>query len=168
MDPEKEPAWVDGLNSAGRIHRYGYFDADKNRQALYSTVTIRPNSHGFAFRIDEANRRVWMQFNGTDIGNWTFEVLEKRLREKHSEAVFVAARSRGSGRDEEFHYRTVVYCANPSVDSFVTLIERGDVMLELRMHIKENGSARNHGSAFRIKQNRIPELYATTIQCRPK
>ena len=163
----KEPAWIDGLKHSDRVKQYGYVD-DNGRQALYSTVQIKQNSHGFAFRVAQNEDRVYMQFNNEDIAFWTFEILATRLNEKHSEAVFVAAHSRGEGKQEEFHYYAVTWCREPSVDVFVKLIESGDVMLELRMHVKPNGSVRNHGSAFRIKQNRIPKLYATTLQVRPK
>lgn len=163
----KEPAWIDGLKHADRVRRYGYID-DDGRQAMYSTVQIKQNSHGFQFRIDDERQRVYMQFKGEDIAFWTFAILEKRLVEKHSEAVFVAAHARGKGKLEEFHYYAVTWCSTPDVTAFVELIRTADVMLELRMHIKESGSVRNHGSAFRIKQNRIPKLYGKTIQVRPK
>lgn len=162
----KEPQWTDGLTSAGRIRRYGYSDPN-GRQALYSTVTAEQNSHGFALRVDPIRQRVFLDFKHRSVGFRTFSVLDQRLTEKHSEAAFVGARSRGKDGAEEFHYRTVVYRARPSLDSFVNLVERRDVMLELRMHIKSTGAARNHGSAFRIRQDRIPLLYSTTVQLRP-
>jgi len=61
----------------------------------------------------------------------------------------------------------VLWCQRPSVEKFISLLRRGEVMLELRMHVKENGSARNHGSAFRIKQNRIKDLFEVVEQVRP-
>ena len=163
----KEPKWTDGLTHAKRVQRYGYVD-DNGRQAMYSTVQTKPNSHGFGFRVDRTAERVFMQFEEQDVAFWTFAVLAKRLNEKHSEAVFVASHARGTGKREEFYYYGVTWCCDPSVTDFIQLIETGDVMLELRMHVKPEGSVRNHGSAFRIKQNRIPDLYAETIQVRPK
>lgn len=162
----KEPKWTDGLQGSQRVHQYGYVD-DSGRPALYSTVTINKSSHDFAFRVDAAAGHVWLQFEDRDIAYWTYALLEKRLLEKHSEAVFVAAHARGEGKQEEFHYYAVTWCADPSVDAFVGLIESGDVMLELRMHVKPTGSLRNHGTAFRIKQNRIPDLYRISRQVRP-
>ena len=56
-----------------------------------------------------------------------------------------------------------------AIDREILELDRtGGVLLELRMHIKENGSARNHGSAFRIQQNRIRDLYLKVSQLRPK
>lgn len=162
----KEPKWTDGLNHAERIRQFGYVD-DNGRRAMYSTVQIRPNSHGLGFRIDHESERLYMQFESRDVAYWAFSILAKRLNEKHSEVAFVAAHARGSGKAEEFRFYGVTWCCDPSIADFVELIDAGDVVLELRMHITPGGSVRNHGSAFRIRQNRIPALYAETIQYRP-
>jgi len=166
----KEPKWTDGLKSAERIKEYGYVDKN-GRTALYSTVTSKTSSHHFRLSVDNsqpAGGKVWIDFKGQHIGFWTYEVLERRLLEKHSETAFVSALTKGTGKQEQFHYFGVTWCAKPSIEKFLRLIEQGDVLLELRMHIKENGAARNHGSAFRIQQNRIRDLYQEVRQVRPK
>lgn len=161
----KEPTWIDGLSHRSRIPKYGYVD-DNGRLALYSTVTSRENSHKLSARVDREKERVWLQYRGEPVAYWTFEILSGRLQEKLLETVFVGATTRGTGEREEFHYDSVLYCRDPSVDRFVSLLERGEVVIEMRMHLKPEGSARNHGTAFRVRQNRIPQLYAVTVQCR--
>ena len=162
----KEPKWTDGLKSADRVRNYGYVD-DNGRAALYSTVKVAPNSHKFAFEVEDDRSKVWMTFDGTRIAFWTREILDKRLQEKHTETVFVSAHTRGKGKSEEFHYHGVTWVREPSVDEFIGLLEAGEVMLELRMHLKESGAVRNHGSCFRIKQNRIKDLFRYSTQVRP-
>ena len=161
----KEPQWIKKESSAQRIHTFGYRD-DNGRQALYSTVQARQNSHGFLLRIDQPGQRVFLTHEQTDIGFWTFETLGSRLQEKHSEAAFVSARSRHRENREEFLFDHVVYCAQPSISAFIDLIQQGKVVVELRMHVKTTGGARNHGTAFRIQHQCLPQLYSTTIQCR--
>ena len=161
----KEPKWTDGMTAAQRIKTYGYVD-DNGRQALYSTVTKNESSHGFALVVDKPNAQVVMTFRGEPVAFWTNAILEKRLTEKHSETVFVSAHTQGKGKAEQFHYYGVNWCRTPSVEKFLELIDEGAVMLELRMHVKPTGAARNHGSAFRIKQNRIRDLYQSSIQVR--
>ncbi len=166
----KEPKWTDGLKSAERIATYGYVD-DNGRTALYSTVTSKISSHHFQMVVDRSEPSsplVWLKFRGARIGFWTAEILEKRLLEKHSETAFVSAHTQGTGKQEQFHYFGVTWCAEPSIKKFLTLIEQGNVLLELRMHVKKSGAARNHGSAFRIQQNRIHDLYRIVSQVRPK
>lgn len=162
----KEPTWIDGLSHAEHVRKYGY-DDDKGRQAMYSTVKTKRNSHGWVLRVARSEQRVYMRYEDNDVAFWSFDILKKRLVEKHSEAVFVAAHARGNSEQEEFHYYAVTWCRDPALEAFVDLIVTGDVMLELRMHIGANGSVRNHGSAFRIKQNRIPSLYREVDQVRP-
>ena len=162
----KEPTWIDGLTHAERVKKYGYID-ENGRQAMYSTVQIKRNSHGWIFRIAKREQTVFMRFHDEDVAFWTFDVLKKRLLEKHSETVFVAAHARGVGKQEEFHYYSVTWCRDPAIDAFIDLIETGNVLLELRMHIKPSGSVRNHGSAFRIKQNKLSHLYRDVDQLRP-
>lgn len=162
----KEPAWLDGMKSADRIKAYGYVD-ENGRQAWYQSVTSRVNSSGLRLQVDRASRVVRFLRDGAEIGQWSYDVLEKRLLEKHSETVFVAAETRGEGNAEQFHYRTVTYCAAPSVTRFVKLIEEGDVILELRMHINRTGGARNHGSAFRVRKHRLVDLYREQTLYRP-
>lgn len=161
-----EPRWTDGMKSADRVRQYGYVD-DQGKFALYSAVQIRRNSHGLCFRIDRAGGRLWLDRGGKDVAFWEFSQLDKRLREKHGEAVFVSAESRGRGAEETFRYRNVTYCRTPSAEAYLSLIERGDAMLELRMHVGPTGQVRNHGSGFRVKKNCIPSLYEATVQVRP-
>jgi hypothetical protein len=161
----KEPTWTDGLSHRERIPMYGYVD-DNGRVALYSTVTSTENSHGLQLAVNATAQRVEMLYRGQPVAFWTFDVLQSRLSEKLTETAFVGAKSRGKGQAEEFHYESVLFCQQPSVESLVELIESRESMVEMRMHIREDGSARNHGTAFRVHQDQLPRLYTRTLLCR--
>ena len=161
----KEPTWTDGLSHRERIPEYGYVD-DNGRVALYSTVTSQQNSHGLRLTINDEGRKLELNYQGKSVAFWTFDILQGRLKEKLSETAFVGAEARGTGRDEEFHYDSVLFCQEPSVESLVSLMKARESMVEMRMHIREDGSARNHGTAFRIHQDQLPRLFTRTVQCR--
>jgi hypothetical protein len=163
----KEPTWTDGLAHRERIPKYGYVD-DNGRVALYSTVTSAENSHGLRLSIDDEERKIELNYRGKSVAFWTFDILQGRLKEKLSETAFVGAESRGTGRDEEFHYDSVLFCQEPSVESLVALIRSRESMVEMRMHIREDGSARNHGTAFRVHQDQLPRLFTRTVQIRAR
>ena len=55
---------------------------------------------------------------------------------------------RNSERKEEFWYKEAYLLTDPDVDKFLELIEQDIIIIDLRMHIKENGSVRNHGTGF--------------------
>lgn len=155
----KEPRWSDGLtNMAERVKKYGYVD-EMGRHALYSTVKMDVNSHQLKFSIVHASEKIEIEKQSIPIAFYQYIDIKKRLEEKLNETAFIAAQNRGTGISEEFHYRTLTYCMNPSVSSFVSLLASGNVMLELRMHIGASGTVRNHGSAFRVMKNRIPDLF---------
>lgn len=162
----KEPEWVDGLSSAERVRAYGYKD-NNGRQAWYQSVTCQMNSSGLQLVVERKTKQVMLLRLGQQVARWQFSVLEQRLREKHSHTVFVAAEVRGKGANEEFHYRTVTWMSEPSIDQLLLLIESGDVILELRMHLRETGGVRNHGTAFRLKKHQLKKLFRTQRLCRP-
>jgi len=159
----KEPRWKDGLKSlAERVKKYGYID-DEGRYALYSTVKIRQNSHGLKFEIINLKEEIDIQHYTVPIAFYGFNDIKKRLKEKHTETAFIAALNKGTGTSEEFHYKTFTYCLNPDVNAFNSLIESGDIMLEIRKHIKPDGGVRDHGSAFRIIKNKLPDLFQKVV-----
>ena len=159
----KEPRWLDGLSHKERIPKYGYVD-DNGRTALYSTATSLENAHGL--KLIPAEQEVFLAHNGEKVATWEHKILAGRLQEKLKETIFVGAETRGSGRSEEFHFQTALYCREPSARRLADLITTGDAMVEMRMHIKESGAARNHGTAFRIQQNSLPQLYRIVVLCR--
>ena len=135
-----------------------------NRYALYSTVKIDESRHNLKFAIVSPAEKVNIERQSVPIAFYKLDDIIKRLKEKHNETAFIAAQAKGSGSSEAFHYRTLTYCVNPSVSSFMTLLASGNIMLELRMHINSAGGVRNHGSAFRVMKNRIPDLFET-VRC---
>ena len=162
----KEPEWLDNQSTADRIQRYGYVD-DDGRQAWYQSVSCRENSQGLRLQRDHSRQALLLLSNADAIGYWTYATLQRRLLEKHSETVFVGAEARGSGASEEFHYTTVIWCRQPSLERCLNILEQGDVIVELRMHNKSDGTARNHGTAFRIRKDRIRDLYGVLSKLRP-
>jgi hypothetical protein len=156
----REPRWIDGQRDmASRVRAYGYIDAD-GRSALYSAVTSCPNCHTFSLEASPDDEKIFLTFDGERVAEWTFVQLQERLDEKLTHTAFIGALKRGNGAREEFHYKTFTYCRHPSIESFTALITSGHVILELRLHVKENGTVRNHGSAFRLPEDNLPDLFA--------
>lgn len=162
----KEPNWLDDLKSADRIRKFGYIDPE-GREAWYQSVTFRTNEAGLKLVVKPKTQHVELQRHHIPIARWDYSTLESRLHEKLSEAVFVAAATQGTGSEEQFHFRKVTYCAKPSLKRLLDILKEGDVILELRMHIKPTGGARNHGTAFRIRKHRLKDLYQVQQVVRP-
>ena len=74
--------------------------------------------------------------------------------------MYVIADSRiGANNREEFHFNEAYLLEEPSEDGFIEAFERSKVCLDLRMHLKKNGSVRNHGTGFRIEEDELYLLY---------
>lgn len=51
---------------------------------------------------------------------------------------------------EYFHYNEAYHLDGFDPHEFINLMREGDITVDLRMHIKESGANRNHGTAWRI------------------
>lgn len=162
----KEPEWLDGLTTAERIRQYGYKDPN-GRQAWYLSVTSRKNEANLQLVVTEQGTLLEIHRNKQPIARWNAEILEQRLQEKHAHSVFIGAESRGEGPDEEFWYKTVTWCQEPSAKRLLELTANGDIIVELRMHLRPDGSARNHGTAFRIRKHKLQTLFREQKTVRP-
>ncbi len=130
------------------VRRYGY-ENGQGRRALKVTLSSQgfikqrlkldvDSTRGSVVITDTAGSRPWA---------WDFHQIELKL----GQLVYVKADTQGSGKNEEFHYNWAILLSGLDAQRFFGLIESGEVTVDLRVHVKLNGAARNHGTAFRIR-----------------
>lgn len=61
---------------------------------------------------------------------------------------------------EFFHFNEAYLLENPTPEKFLDAFEKNELMIDLRMHIKESGGVRNHGTGFRISERNLVNLYS--------
>lgn len=152
-------------NDVEMVRRYGY-ENGKGRKALKVTLTSHEFiNQGLKLAVDRATRRVVIVDRmGSQPWAWDFN----QIRLKLGQLVYVKASTRGRGKDEEFHYDWAVLLAGLDADCFFGLLESGEVTIDLRVHLKPNGVARNHGTAFRIRKfDRLQSCYQTVRKLLP-
>ncbi len=149
------------LNDKTLLEKYGYLDAD-NRKALKITIRVGEfNAQCFNLQIDEVNRKLKIVHSkdGT-ICYYEFETILSKLKKKMADRlVIVFAESEKRQDTEYFWYKEAYYLQNLSEQKFMHLIKTGKIVVEFRMHLKENGIARNHGTAFRLNEVGLQDLY---------
>jgi hypothetical protein len=160
----KEPRWIKDpsrikVKSKEVVKKFGYID-EKGRQALKVRLSIKPNIQELYVKVDKEAEEILIMYKDSIIGYWTFSVMKKRLLEKHKHVAFIGADSRKTGADEEFQYKSLTYCGSPSSEEFAKMINLSHIKIELRMHINDNGTTRNHGTQFRIKAQCLKDLYS--------
>ncbi|MBE0425368.1 MAG: hypothetical protein IBX72_01815 [Nitrospirae bacterium] len=144
------------------IERYGYID-NSGRKALKNTVYYgRQISQGLSLLIDEHNNEVnLIDEAGNILATWDVYIMVGKLMSKLSRVLFVIAERRfNTNGEEEFFYNEAYILTDPIPQNFINAFRSGKVGIDLRMHLKENGSVRNRGTAFRIKEINLWDLYS--------
>lgn len=144
------------------IERYGYID-DSGRKALKNTIYAgKQISQGLSLLIDDVNNKVSLIDNkGALLATWDVFVMVGKLMSKLSRVLFVIADRRyNADGEEEFFYNKAYILSDPIPRNFINAFKAGKVGIDLRMHLKENGSVRNRGTAFRIKETDLLDLYS--------
>jgi len=162
---QQAPKWEEKLTALERIRLIGQPD-EHGRYSCYSQVTTTVNNIGLLLDPSATPEQIDLLKGITRFGYWPFEVLEGRLREKHSRAVFVKADVRNTAGHQRFHYKELIYCERPSIQHFNDLVRSKRIVFEFLMSEK-NGKVRNHGYPWRLtSEDVLSELFSLRIKLR--
>ncbi len=142
------------------IEQFGYED-EKERKALKSTIFFnRPNSLGLFIEIDESKNVIrLLSPNNKLLAEWDVYVVVGVFSSKLSRLLFVLADRRTVQGQEEFHFNEAYLLTEPNPRNFLKAFKNSLVGIDLRMHLKENGTVRNRGTGFRMREKDMLELY---------
>ncbi len=142
------------------IEQFGYED-EKGRKALKSTIFYnRPNSLGLYVEIDEMKNVIKLLSSGNELlAEWDVYVVVGVFSSKLSRLLFVLADRRTIQGNEEFHFNEAYLLTEPNPRNFLNAFKKSLVGIDLRMHLKENGTVRNRGTGFRMREKDMLELY---------
>jgi hypothetical protein len=141
------------------ISRYGYTD-ENERQALYCFVTYKPNNQGLSVVCDDETLTM-LHDSKTLVASWEVSALIETFERKLPAAIVVLADSQFTEEGEEFWFNEAYFLSQPNTEKFVELVRQNIIMLDVRMHLKTSGAARNHGTAFRIDERYLHECFAS-------
>lgn len=142
------------------IEQFGYED-EKGRKALKSTIFYnRPNSLGLYIEIDESKNVIRLLSSGNELlAEWDVYVVVGVFSSKLSRLLFVLADRRTVQGQEEFHFNEAYLLTEPNPRNFLNAFKNSLVGIDLRIHLKENGTVRNRGTGFRMREKDMLELY---------
>ncbi|MEJ5352318.1 MAG: MvaI/BcnI family restriction endonuclease [Melioribacteraceae bacterium] len=144
------------------INKYGYKD-EQNRQALYNIVNVKtPNTQGFYLSLDkEKNLIILKNINEIEnIAEWSTYVIAGKFMTKLDRLLLIIADNKFENDIEYFHFNEAYLLEHPTPEKFLDAFEKNELMIDLRMHIKESGGVRNHGTGFRISERNLVNLYS--------
>ena len=144
------------------LNTLGYYD-QKDRIALKNTIFFgRSNQQDIELHVDENRNTVFLtNLELGVIAEWDLYVIVGKFYTKMSRLLFVLADTKRIDRKEHFHFNEAYILQDPDVRAFLDSFKRSIIGIDLRMHLKESGAVRNRGTAFRLREPDLINLYST-------
>lgn len=147
--------------------KYGYSSNayDNDEKVLHATLKatgFTPIAYtGHLLKIACLEDRIAIESeNGLEDIYWDREELRKSFNKKYkNKFVYAKALSRGTGANEEFDFIEAFEVSGFSYDSFVDLLEQGEICIDLRIGQYPDGRIHDHGTAFRISEAQQSNLF---------
>jgi hypothetical protein len=157
----KEP-----LSNLGRsrdkylLNKFAYESLKEDRlKELYTTISVGEyNPQGFKLVVTDNEIRIVHRDVDIDI-YWTAKLVQNAFEKKFPALVYVYADNMGEDSAEHFHYNEAILLKGFDFNGLMKAVKDGHVKVDLRMHMKNSGAPRNHGTAFRIIKNQIPYCF---------
>jgi len=151
--------WVEKQKDV--IERYGYVD-EKGRKALKRTLTL--NSEGtLRLNVNQETHSVFLfdKEQNKVIATWSLYLIVGKFSTKLDRILYVLAdRQTDEKGDEYFWYNEAYILSEPRPENFIKAFKDSEIAIDLRMHLKENGTVRNRGTAFRVYEKSLLKLFA--------
>jgi hypothetical protein len=122
------------------------------------------NTQGLTLLIKEKSNEVHLihKPSNTLIAVWSIFTIIGRFLNKTERLILVLADSRlTEDNKKEFHFNKAYLLKDPKPQNFLKAFKNGNIVIDIRMHLKSNHVVRNHGTGIRIREVDIPLLYST-------
>lgn len=163
---QQGPIWTDRRTAIDRLRAIGRLRPD-GTYACHSQVTVNRNNLGLLLKSVADEEKIDLLSQSETIGYWPYALLSRRLREKHSRAVFIKVKARGGEHEREYLYLELVYCERPSIERFVELIGSKNIVFEFLMKEDRQGAVRNRGYPWRLaRQAFLDHLFQVQVKLR--
>ncbi|MFH0766092.1 MAG: MvaI/BcnI family restriction endonuclease [Calditrichota bacterium] len=151
------------------LENYGYKPStDSEKKKLHTTVNaIDYNSlkGGSGFKIGiQADRINLLISDGQPVCYWLKDTLKQSFERKLPNLLYVKAEARGQGRSEEFWFNEAWVLSGFSFNRFVKLIKDGIILIDIRIGQYSDGRIHDHGTAFRIKPDKLDECFKKRLK----
>ncbi len=144
------------------------------RQTIHGT---NPSDRGFMVQVNQSERKIEVSFDSGAVDSrhgvwlesvrerigigdleprpyWGFDDLFHKAGTKLHNTFFALADRKREDGIEYFHYSRFLILEGFRIERFVDAIARGDVLIDF-----DARTGHNHGTKFRLRRNRLAELY---------
>ena len=144
------------------LDNFGYTRRDNERpKELYSTLSCkRYNNQNLKLAIRKDT--ICIVGRGRELNIcWEITDLERKFEEKLPALVYTLAESKEINEEEHFHFNEAYLLEGFDFETFKKMIRNDDIVVDVRMYYRPDGSVRNHGTAFRIKVRKLYNAFET-------
>lgn len=166
------------LPNYGWIHKEAGKKYSGSELSFRQTISCRNHSdRGFTVVVNHAQQKILISFDKSNVGDkhknwleevviktrgleldpqpyWGFKDLYHKAGTKLHNCFFVEADCKIESKNEYFKYEKIWKLSNFSLERFIVAIELGDILVDF-----DARTGHNHGTKFRFRNNRLPELY---------
>ncbi len=168
------------LPNFGWKHKQAGKKYSENEKSFRQTINGKSASdRGFKVSIDRTNTKVTVSFDHTKVAErhknwlnsverkiglkqlnpqpyWGFDDLNHKAGTKLLNCFYVQAKVKKEKRIEFYRYVKVQMLQKFKFQGFLDAIEQSDILIDF-----DARTGHNHGTKFRMRQKRLPELYET-------
>ena len=143
------------------LDNFGYSKRDNQRsKELHSTLSCkRYNNQNLKLSVEKDKIRVKGKGKRLNIF-WDMESLRNKFNEKLLALVYVLADTKIVDGIEYFHFNEAYLLEDFDFELFKKRVRADDIVVDFRMYYRPNGSVRNHGTAFRVKINKLDDCFS--------
>jgi hypothetical protein len=142
------------------LQKYGYELLEGNkRKKLHTTVNaVRFNylkgKPGFKINAEE-DRLCLVNPQNEILGYWGKDILRNSFEKKLPEILYVKAETKDSGTNELFWFNEAWLLKGFDFDSFIALLKKGIILVDIRIGQYPDGRTHDHGTGFRVLPNQL-------------
>lgn len=142
------------------LKKYGYPSARGNKKKeLHTTLNAKEFNQlksKSGFKIDIKNKRLNLIISNNEIlGYWDENTLRESFERKLPKLLYVKAKTKGRGPEEEFWFNEVWLLSGFNFNNFLKLLEQGIILVDIRIGQYPNGKPHDHGTAFRVFPDKL-------------
>jgi len=171
------------LPNYGWPHKGAGIKYPSTEMSFRQTISCTNRSdRGFTVTVDRLQEKILISFNAQEVDNkhndwfmqvkekvglnelnpqpyWGFKDLYHKAGTKLHNCFFVEADVKIIDNKEYFKYENIWKLSGFSLDKFIRGIELGDILIDF-----DARTGHNHGTKFRFRNNKLPELYDNVIE----
>lgn len=155
--PEDEMSFRQTINVTRYSDRGFKVNIDYNEEVIFVS---------FDYNQIDPRHAEWRKFIRDGVGiedivpqpYWTFADIQKKLKTKLCNLMYVRADTQIRDGEEYFRYNQIEAYVDPTIDRFLSVVEDGDIYVDF-----DARTGHNHGTKFRIRQNAKKRLYQDSV-----